>query len=226
MIIDITKRKLHNVWNGMKNRCYNKNYGGRGITICSEWKDNFQAFYQWSIDNGYKEGLSIDRVDNDKGYSPDNCRWTDRKEQAQNRRTSKMYTINCETHCLKKWCEILNLKYRTIHKRIYTHGWDIETALLTPIRNKTIIPFNKVRFRNSAVWKHKRFEILKRDNYRCKICGNKKKLQVHHIISLDINESLKLENMNLITLCSKCHSDVHNGVYSQVYLTDLVNKKY
>lgn len=85
---------------------------------------------------------------------------------------------------------------------------------------------DKQHFRSSSVWKHKRAEILDRDEHQCLICGNNSELQVHHIISLDINEALKLEDNNLISLCSKCHRDVHNGVYSQIYLTDLVNKDH
>ena len=82
---------------------------------------------------------------------------------------------------------------------------------------------DKVKFRSSSIWKHKRVEILKRDHKQCKICGCGTGLQVHHVVSLDINSKLKLENSNLITLCSKCHTDVHNGVYSQIYLTNLIN---
>lgn len=82
---------------------------------------------------------------------------------------------------------------------------------------------DKVKFRGSARWKRKRAEILNRDHKRCKICGSEQGLQAHHIVSLDINERLKLENTNIITLCSKCHTDVHNGMYSQIYLTNLIN---
>lgn len=82
---------------------------------------------------------------------------------------------------------------------------------------------DKLKFRSSGKWKRKRAEILKRDHKRCKICGSETGLQVHHVISLDINDRLKLENSNLITLCSKCHTDVHNNVYSQIYLTNLIN---
>ena len=91
-----TNTRLFNVWRGMKRRCHStsdKNYdiyGGRGIAVCDEWRNNFQAFYDWAMANGYDENAptgqcTIDRVDNDKGYSPDNCRWVDMKVQNNNK---------------------------------------------------------------------------------------------------------------------------------------------
>lgn len=87
--------RLYRIWNGMKDRCFNKNspdynsYGGRGITVCEEWKQSFECFYIWAVSNGYSDSLSIDRINGDGNYEPDNCRWATASEQNRNRRKYK-----------------------------------------------------------------------------------------------------------------------------------------
>lgn len=106
--------KPYHVWHDIKQRCLNpnnkayKNYGGRGITICEEWK-NPETFCKWSYANGYKEGLSIDRIDVNGNYEPSNCRWVDIKTQQRNKRTNNLLTINNITHCVTDWAEILGI---------------------------------------------------------------------------------------------------------------------
>lgn len=125
----------------MKTRCYNtnsptyKNYGGRGIKVCDEWVNNFEAFYKWSMENGYKDGLQIDRIDNDGDYGPSNCRWVTSKENYNNRRTSRFVTINGETKTIAQWCEIYNIKDNVVRARI-SRGWDEVKAITTPVKGR------------------------------------------------------------------------------------------
>jgi len=129
-----SKTRLHNIWRGIKQRCYNPNrdsymqYGGRGITMCNEWKDSFESFYDWSMENGYSDDLSIDRIDNDGNYEPGNCRWATKEEQANNRTTSANLTLNEETHTIAEWTRITGLSKATIEGRL-KRGWTVEKAL-------------------------------------------------------------------------------------------------
>lgn len=139
----MSKSSLYNIWNGMKFRCYNNNsesykyYGARGIGVCDEWKDNPENFMNWSIENGYEEGLTIDRIDVNKDYSPDNCRWISKGEQAKNRRMNYSIEYNGETKTLQEWCNELNLNYKRVHNRMVKLGWSFEKAIKTPVnKNK------------------------------------------------------------------------------------------
>lgn len=122
-----TNSRLFRIWCGMKNRCYRtneinyKNYGAKGIVVCSEWFD-FEAFYNWSMKNGYRDDLTIDRIDNDGNYEPSNCRWGDVKTQARNTTRNVNLKIGKETKCLKDWSFIFGVEYRTLWKQYKKHG--------------------------------------------------------------------------------------------------------
>ena len=133
-----SKTRIYHEWKGIIARCYNPNttrysdYGGRGITVCDEWREDFKKFLEWSAKNGYSENLTIDRIDNNKGYSPDNCRWTTRLIQANNKRNNHRITYNKETHTLSEWSRILNIDYKKLYNRLFTLNWNVERAFSTP----------------------------------------------------------------------------------------------
>lgn len=134
--------KLYNVWKKMKERCNNPNsksykiYGAEGKKVCDEWLHDFQAFYEWSMANGYKEGLTIERIDGTKGYSPDNCKWTTRIEQMNNIRNNKYLTYNDKTKTRAQWAREMGINYNTLIFRLDKLNWDIEKALTTPIKKQ------------------------------------------------------------------------------------------
>ena len=138
----LTKTHLFQTWSNAKSRCSDansvpfKDYGGRGITVCDEWKTDFKAFYDWAIKNGYKEGLTLDRIDNDKGYSPDNCRWATIKEQSNNRRSNTFLVFRGERKTVSQWAYDIGISRETLYKRL-AHGWDVEKTLTTPTRKHT-----------------------------------------------------------------------------------------
>lgn len=122
--------RLHDIWLGMKGRCYNEHnerydrYGGRGIVVCNEWLTNFLAFYEWSMSHGYSDDLTIDRIDVDGNYCPENCRWATAKEQSNNRSTNINIKIGNATKTLMQWCEIFEVDYKKIHARYERHGFN------------------------------------------------------------------------------------------------------
>ena len=111
-------------YQNMKTRCYNPHYelyhryGGRGITVCDEWKNSFVAFRDWALANGYKKGLTLDRRDNDGDYTPDNCRWATMTEQSNNRSTNKIITIDGESDTLANWVRRAGLKYSKVQSQL------------------------------------------------------------------------------------------------------------
>lgn len=126
-------KKVYNAWWNMKNRCTNPKssrfytYGERGIGLCKEWEDP-KAFISWAVKNGWKPGLTVERNDVNKGYSPENCSIIPYKKQAQNKTTNIRITINGEEKCLSEWCRILNFPFKRAWKRYHVYGYrDIET---------------------------------------------------------------------------------------------------
>lgn len=115
--------QLYNVWHGMKQRCTNihhtafHHYGGRGIAICTEWMD-FENFRDWALNNGYRPGLTIDRINTNDGYCPENCRWVSQLVQCNNKRNNHFVTYNGVTHTIADWSRILGVKYGTLQNRI------------------------------------------------------------------------------------------------------------
>lgn len=133
------KIPLYKVWTSIKQRCGNinnsryKDYGGRGINICSEWRNNFKEFYDWAMSNGYKDNFSIDRINNDGNYEPNNCRFTDTKTQNNNSRHNHFITINFETKTIAEWCEKYSLTRSCFHNRL-NRGWTGENLLIPSLR--------------------------------------------------------------------------------------------
>lgn len=132
------KTRLYKCWKHIKQRCYDKNskeyinYGGRGITVCNEWLNDFQVFYDWAMANGYKDDLTIDRIDVNGNYEPSNCRWVTVKVQNNNKRSNRLITYNEKTQTLAQWADELQINYKKLYARIVTFSWNIEKAFNTP----------------------------------------------------------------------------------------------
>lgn len=138
----MSNTRLYRIWNALIQRCNNKNhfaykyYGDKNITVCKEWMNDFIVFYDWAMSSGYSDELTIDRIDTKKSYCPENCRWVNRKVQANNRSFCKMIEYNGRTQTLMQWCEELKLNYKLIHSRLYRLNWTFEKAISTPVKRK------------------------------------------------------------------------------------------
>lgn len=132
-------KRLHEIYTNMKTRCHNPNYslyhryGGRGIKVCSEWDKSYSAFREWAFSSGYSDELSLDRIDNDGDYCPENCKWSTNVEQANNRRTNRMVTFRGETDTLANMARKTGMPYGTVQSRL-DKGWDTDRAFTQQIR--------------------------------------------------------------------------------------------
>lgn len=136
------EERLYGVWRSVRQRCCDphshsyKNYGARGITICKEWKEDYNAFRSWALANGYDDHakrctLQLDRINNSGNYTPDNCRFTTPTINSRNRRNTVKATINGETRPIIEWCELMGKDYNLVRGRLF-YGWSIEDALFKP----------------------------------------------------------------------------------------------
>jgi hypothetical protein len=150
--------RLYNIWTQMNQRCINQkldhygSYGGRGITVYEAWK-KFEIFADWAKKNGYKDGLTIDRIDVNGNYEPGNCKWSTDVEQQRNKRNNRYITINGETKTVAEWAEISGLPYKTLQRRLYTECK--EEYLLAPVgsiyKHKFLIEINGVK-KSTNTW--------------------------------------------------------------------------
>ena len=136
-----SKERLYHIWLNMRQRCKNPkhpsyvNYGERGIFVCEEW-DDYLNFRGWAMSNGYQDDLTIDRIDNDGGYSPDNCRWTGRDIQSHNKRSNRMLTFKDKTQDITQWAEETGISFSAIISRLDKYGWSVEDTLTIPAYEK------------------------------------------------------------------------------------------
>lgn len=131
---DIKNQRIYNIWRAIIHRCYSTNdkqyryYGGKNIKVCTEWLNNYELFQLWALENGYADDLTIDRIDSNKDYCPENCRWATLKEQANNKSNNKFIEYMGEIKTLAQWCEILGLNYHRTKARLNTCHWSVEDA--------------------------------------------------------------------------------------------------
>lgn len=144
-----SRDRLYNIWADMKRRCSSPShkqyryYGGKGIRVCAEWADDYMAFETWALSNGYNPNAerykcTIDRIDSNKDYCPENCRWVDMKVQSNNRSMCHYITYNGETHTISEWAELLGMKFGTLRDRLLRYGWSVEKAITTPVKTNRI----------------------------------------------------------------------------------------
>lgn len=134
----LTHHPIRTCYLGMKSRCSNpknnryKNYGARGIKVCEEWANDFMAFYNWSVDNGWAKGLSIDRIDSNGNYEPKNCRWVTEKVQQRNRSNNVIINHEGVSMTLIEWAEKTGISFSTLQQRYYIHKWPVEMLFIKP----------------------------------------------------------------------------------------------
>lgn len=141
------QNRIYRIWIAMKNRCncptyrYYSEYGGRGIKIHPDWLNSFESFYLWSIKNGYDESKTIDRIDNNKGYTPENCRWASWKKQQRNKRNNVVVSVNGYSYCIAEWAEKLGVTSGSLYAHSF-RGHDMKTIITKIMEHKCLDHIN------------------------------------------------------------------------------------
>lgn len=147
--------RLYNIWEGMIRRCYQrqrrqyKSYGGRGITVCDEWRNDYLTFKKWALDNNYSDNLTIDRIDVNGNYCPENCRWIPFSEQSKNRTVCNFITIGDKTQIQADWAREYGINPDNLSYRL-KHGWELIEALTTPVGKRRSSKTNNVKETNNG----------------------------------------------------------------------------
>lgn len=224
-----TGTKLHNIWRSMRARCYNpnnkgyKNYGGRGIVVCDEWRESFVPFREWAINSGYTEEhdgrnkkFTIERINVNGNYEPSNCRWATAKEQANNKSCNHIFEYNGEAHTLAEWSDIRNIPYHTLYKRLVKDGWSAEKALTKDFRTNRYITYNG-ETKTVAEWAkitgiNRRTITSRIDKYHMPIESALEKKQTRHYITYmgetkTLSDWARTVGINIETLFSRINRD-------------------
>jgi hypothetical protein len=179
--------RIYSIWLNMKARCCNPNnpgyhnYGGRGIKICEEWHNSFQSFRKWAFDNGYTDNLTIDRINNNKGYFPENCRWISNLKQQSNRNNNIKISFKGKTKTISEWAREKNMSFNMLRHRLNS-GINIEKALHLPHKDK-LHDITGKRFGRLIALRLHHIDNRKTPYWECKCdCGNIKIIRKSNLV--------------------------------------------
>lgn len=206
----LIKHPLYSVYSDMRQRCYNPKkkdyprYGGRGINVCDEWRESFIAFYDWGVANGYKEGLTLDRIDNAKGYSPDNCRFTTVGIQNRNTRQNRLITAWGETKCVKDWAFDPRAKvgYWTLRSRVDSDSkrWgSMEERISSPQVEKVESASRQKSNTNLTAWGETKHVAAWMRDERCKVVYTNFKARLEKGMTVEEALSAPAKTVRLLT---------------------------
>lgn len=205
-----TRTRLFNIWVDMRMRCKHKgqkHWHDKGIKVCAEW-DDYLSFKKWALSSGYKDGLTIDRIDSEGDYTPENCRWATYKEQSRNLSSNRWVTINGNSKLVKDWCEELKIvSPATVYRRVREYGWTYEKAITTPVRK----PFSIVKDESENIHRvNKRIRPVVRTDAN----GNTRGYVSVHEAAVDISGC-----PSMIVRCCKGKQKTYRG-YTWNYATE------